>query len=363
MTDFNRNVYCLLGLPFDAVGMESVIQRVRDAAKYRTGYFFSTPNLNFLIGCRRDAAFRDSVINSQLSIVDGMPLIWIARILGIAINERVAGSAMFDKLGEHAGEPLSVFFFGGQEGVAAAAAAKLASDWKGLRCAGFHCPGFGSVAEMSDEETIQKINASGADFLVVALGARKGQAWIEHNRARISVPVISYLGAVVNFVAGTVNRAPVWMQRSGLEWLWRIKEEPILWHRYFTDGKEFFGLLVTRVLPYAWYLRRNQPSTADLAAATFDFTQQGQECVLSFTGTWAVQNMERLRPCFARAAAMGQNIQLNMAQVGYVDSAFIGLVMLLYKSQHRHGRKLRIEHLQTQIQSVFRWNCADFLLE
>lgn len=84
---------------------------------------------------------------------------------------------------------------------------------------------------MSNAETIERINASGADFLVVSLGARKGQAWIMQNRQHLSVLLISHLDAMVNFVAGTVSRAQQWMQRFGLEWLWRIKEEPVLWRR------------------------------------------------------------------------------------------------------------------------------------
>jgi len=89
---------------------------------------------------------------------------------------------------------------------------------------------------------LQAINASQADFLVVALGAKKGQAWILHNLEHLQVPVVSHLGAVVNFVAGTVQRAPAAWQRAGLEWLWRIKEEPALFGRYWNDGLALFGL-------------------------------------------------------------------------------------------------------------------------
>ncbi|WP_457832994.1 WecB/TagA/CpsF family glycosyltransferase, partial [Staphylococcus aureus] len=80
----------------------------------------------------------------------------------------------------------------------------------------------------SSPETIAAINQSGADFLVVALAARKGQQWVQRNRDALQVPLMGHLGAVINFVAGTVSRAPVWVQKTGLEWAWRIKEEPAL---------------------------------------------------------------------------------------------------------------------------------------
>src|SRR5690606_13363441 len=117
---------------------------------------------------------------------DGMPLVWIARLLGLPIRERVAGSTLFEAL-RH-GEArrtsaglLSVYFFGGPDGVAERADEKLNASTSWLRCVGYRSPGFASIEEMSDAETIDAINASNADFIVVALGAKKGQTWIERN--------------------------------------------------------------------------------------------------------------------------------------------------------------------------------------
>ena len=102
---------------------------------------------------------------------------------------------------------------------------------------------------MSTPAIIDAINASDADFLAVALGAKKGQAWLQQNHARLRIPVRVHLGATINFQAGTLKRAPTLIQRLGLEWLWRIKEEPQLWRRYWNDGLALLGLLITRVFP------------------------------------------------------------------------------------------------------------------
>ena len=342
---FRREVYCILGLPFDAVDMAGAVQRVRDAAAQRTAYFISTPNLNFLIGCRTDSQFRDSVINSDLSIADGMPLVWIARLLGIPIRERVAGSGLFEQLREGTSTQLLVYFFGGMEGVAEAACRRLNAEPSGLGCAGFESPGFGSVEQMSRDESIAKINASGADLLVVSLGAKKGQAWIEHNRARISVPVISHLGAVLSFTAGTVNRAPAWMQNIGLEWLWRIKEEPGLWRRYFSDGLVFLRLLITRVVPYAWFMYRHKPAAQELHSAAIDSHDKGGEIVIRLRGAWVHDNLRPLREFFSRAVLSGRDLRIDLERVFYVDAAFLGLVMLLQGHQTQHGRQLLIVSL------------------
>ncbi len=241
-----RDVVCILGLPFDAITLQDAVQRVRDAIHARRRLFLSTPNLNFLIGSRSDAAFRRSVVDSDLSVADGMPLVWMSRLLGTPLPERVTGSDLFERLRNEplppGRSPIRVYFYGGPPGAAEAAARRLNAGSSAMVCVGYESPGFGSVEELSDAETIDRINARDADFLVVALGAVKGQAWIERNRGRLRVPVISHLGAVVNFEAGTVSRAPAWVRRAGLEWLWRIKEEPALWRRYGRDARALLGL-------------------------------------------------------------------------------------------------------------------------
>jgi N-acetylglucosaminyldiphosphoundecaprenol N-acetyl-beta-D-mannosaminyltransferase len=361
--DFERNVHCLLGLPFDAVDTAGALRRIRRAAAGGDACFLSTPNLNFLVACRSDAAFRDSVIHSDLSVADGMPLVWMARLLGVPIRERVAGSTLFEALRANAAAPLSVYFFGGPEGVAAQACQRLHAEASGLRCAGFECPGFGSVEDMSSDEIVGRINASGADFLVVSLGARKGQAWIERNRARIVVPAISHLGAVVNFVAGTVSRAPPWMQRTGLEWLWRIKEEPDLWRRYFGDGLALLRLLATRVLPYALYLRRYRPAAGGPFDAGIEVSRQGGVTVLRLRGTWADGCLDPLRREFSAAVATGDEVWLDLEAVRYIDSAVVGQVLLLSGGLSQSGRRLSVVAAAPAVREVVRYCCADFLLD
>src|SRR5258708_34542559 len=111
---------------------------------------------------------------------------------------------------------------------------------------------------MSRDEIVDKINLSGADFLVASLGAQKGQLWLQRNHHRLLIPVRAHLGASLNFQAGTVRRARPIMRKFGLEWLWRIKEEPKLWGGYWNDDSVRFRLLFTHVVPFAfgtWWLR------------------------------------------------------------------------------------------------------------
>lgn len=360
---FERNVHCLLGLPFDAIDMAGAVSRVREAAMNREPCMFSTPNLNWVVACLDDGAFRNSVIESDLSIADGMPLVWVAGLLRIPICERVAGSGVFENLRRGNQGRISVFFFGGMEGVAEAACKALNSSPSELVCAGYECPGFGSADEMSSDETIARINASGADFVVVSLGARKGQAWIARNRNRLSAPVISHLGAVVDFVAGRVSRAPAWTQQAGLEWLWRIKEDPGLWRRYFADGLAFLRLLVTRVVPYTWFIFWHRHSRKELEAAEVVMLDHDAEVVIRLRGAWVLENLRPLQECLSRPILAGKDVRLEMEHVTYVDSAFIGLLMLLYGEQTRQGRRFSIGNPTQPVRRIFRYACAEYLVD
>ncbi len=365
MVSFNRDIHCILGLPFDAITLAGAVELVRNAASSRQPCLLSTPNLSFLVSCLSDRDFRDSVIHSDLSVADGMPLVWVARVLGIPIKERVAGSGLFEALCDDPATYLSVYFFGGPEGVAEQACRSLNARGGGVTCVGHGYPGFASLDEMSSESILGRINASGANFLVVALGARKGQAWIARNRARLHAPVISHLGAVVNFVAGTVRRAPVWMQRVGLEWLWRILEEPALFRRYWHDGWALLRLLVTRVAPYVWYLHwhRALAGRREETGTGADVADVNGSHIITLSGVWTQQNLAPLRGVFSKAASLGKEIRLDLSEVSYVDSAFIGLVVLLYGCQVRRGLGWRVMSVQQPVRRVIRYCCAGYLLE
>lgn len=325
--DFERNVHCLMGLPIDAVDMGEAVQRVREAAFNNKRCLISTPNLNFVVAARSDAAFRDAVVGSDLCLADGMPLVWVARLLGIPIPERVSGAGLFERLLKHPGPPVTVYFFGGPEGVAEAACKRINELDGGLRCVGFDAPGFGSVEEISSSEHIDRINLSGAMFVIVSLGAKKGQHWLERNRARLHAPVLCHLGAVVNFAAGTIRRAPQWIQTSGAEWLWRIKEEPGLWRRYWADGWAFIDALVRHILPSAFRRLRLGGRPAQ-GKSSMIVSTVGTRSTIALRGHWDRQQVAPLRFELRSAYEAGSDLVIDLADCRHLDSACIGLLIL-----------------------------------
>lgn len=363
-TDFQRQVVCILGLPFDVISTEQAVDQLSDAAQHYQRCFLSTPNLNFAVASLTGGAFRDSVIRSDLSVADGMPLVWIAKLLGLPITERVAGSTLFERLRLRTGstEKLRVYFFGGPDGVAATAAEKLNASASGLVCTGYESPGFGSIEQMSTPAIINRINASQADFVVVALGAKKGQAWIEHNLAALDAPVISHLGAVVNFVAGTVVRAPRWVQRVGGEWLWRIWEEPNLWRRYLHDGLTLIRLMTRHVLPCALMVRLRKPALDELLSARIHMQQHTSHISIHASGSWDERNLTAMRKIFADATTMPADIRVDFSAVTHVDSACIALLLLLYGHQTKVQRDFVLYGVRPEVRHMLRLYCADYLI-
>jgi N-acetylglucosaminyldiphosphoundecaprenol N-acetyl-beta-D-mannosaminyltransferase len=332
--DFNRDLCFLLGLPFDVIDLDTAVARIRAAVDSRTRLFISTPNTNFVVAARRDSAFRDSVFHSDMSLMDGKPLVWAARLMGIPVPERVSGADVFEALRRHGSQPMSVYFFGGQPGVAARAATNINEAQGPLRCVGFDEAGFGSVKDMSDDATIERINASGADFLVVSLGAAKGQAWIEHNLPRLQVPVVSHLGAVVGFVAGSLKRAPPWMRRFGLEWLWRVKEEPHLWKRYFWDGLVFLRLLAFHVVPGA--IRQRTPSHPNEPAQwVCEISESETGMTLTLTGALGTAELRSLKQLCHLSARATCPLTIDLSGVTQLDNSCLAALMLLQAHNRR----------------------------
>jgi len=247
---FDRPLHVVHGIPLDCVGLEGAMAVIDRAISAREPLLLSTPNMNFYTLARHNAAFRQSLFASGLCLADGAPVVALARWAGVPLPGRVAGSDLFEALRDRsAAIPVKVYLFGGPQGAAEKAAAALNASAKGVTCVGWASPGFGSIAEMSTDAILSGINASGADMLVIALGAQKGQAWLMHNAARLTVPVRTHLGAVVNFEAGTVARAPALYRKLALEWLWRVQQEPRLAARYRDDAVTLARLFTTRTLP------------------------------------------------------------------------------------------------------------------
>lgn len=362
-TPCTSEAVCILGLPIDLVSMAQAVARVHEAALTRKKCIISTPNLNFLINARRDAAFRESVLRSDLSLADGVSLLAVARMMGVRLPERVSGADLFLSLCEanHA-PPLRVFFLGGPKDAARLACEKMNHSAKGAIGVGYDEAGFGDVESLSPQSLIDKINACHADFLVVSLGAAKGQAWIMRNHARLNTPVISHLGAVVNFTAGTVRRAPMWMQKAGLEWLWRASTEAGLFRRYWEDGKALLNILVTKHLTGALLERQHRHDTHVKARAETLPSSDPAKQLMKLSGHWGRDDLLTLRAAL-RANPSATSIEIEGSEVAWLDPYALGQLT------KRHGELLSngglgvsIRHLPKVVEQQMQRHEVQYLL-
>jgi N-acetylglucosaminyldiphosphoundecaprenol N-acetyl-beta-D-mannosaminyltransferase len=360
--DFSRRTFCVHGLLCDFVTLEEAKQRVLACVRESRRCNLVTPNASFLRLSRSDPEFRDAVLASDLSLIDGMPLVWSARMLGVAVPDRVCGSDLCAALMAHPGRQLNAFFFGATAEIGQCLHQRLDERASSLQCAGVLCPGFGSVESMSDRRTIETINRATPDLLILSIGARKGVVWLYRNEHLLTAPVVCNLGATIHFIAGTVKRAPVFFRRHGLEWLWRIKEEPTLCTRYARDLATLISVLIGQVLPYLLQRAFLRSSATQLTEARLRHYRRGAAEILELAGDWTNDNLAPLRAALTEATRHPSDLVIYLDDVTLVDAAFLGQILLAYGYQRRIHRGFLLHASGRQIRRLLRLHGCGYLL-
>jgi N-acetylglucosaminyldiphosphoundecaprenol N-acetyl-beta-D-mannosaminyltransferase len=246
----------------DAVGLEEALVDIERLVQAGRGGAVFTPNVDHVVLAGRHAAFHAAYARADLSLCDGQPLFWASRLLGHPLPEKVSGADLFLPVMRLAAlRGWRVFLFGGAVGVAAEAAARLGREL-GVTIAGVSSPAVGLAPSLEEDQEIARIAAARPELVVVSLGAPKGELWIERARDRLGPAVSIQLGASLDFFVGRVRRAPRWMQRVGLEWLFRLCQEPRrLARRYLLQDPAFLWVLVrTLAAPRATRVLLPEPS-------------------------------------------------------------------------------------------------------
>lgn len=214
----------ILGVDVDAVTMAEAVDVVRRAMDTRAGVMVATANAEMLMRATHDEELRRILNASALVVPDGAGTVWAARHLGHAMPERVAGYDLAQELLRCApAEGRRVYFFGSAPGVAEKAKAKAEQLYPGIEIVGVR-NGFFSPAD--NAAIIAEIRAARPDLLLVALGVPKQEKWIAAHLAELDVPVAIGVGGTLDVMAGVMKRAPYWMQRAKLEWLFRGLMQP-----------------------------------------------------------------------------------------------------------------------------------------
>mgnify|MGYP000057317103 CR=1 FL=1 len=198
--------------------------------------------------CYRSPELAAIIRGAGMATPDGMPLVWLGRLRGYAVDRVYGPDLMWAVCERGIARGYRHFFYGGEPGVADKLATRLRQCMPGIRIVGTHSPPFRELTDIEEQAVAAMINHSHADLVWVGLGAPKQDYWVAHFRPKLTAPVLIAVGAAFNFLSGRVRQAPRWMQRTGLEWLFRLSQEPRrLWRRYLIGNPMFF-LLAMRQL-------------------------------------------------------------------------------------------------------------------
>jgi N-acetylglucosaminyldiphosphoundecaprenol N-acetyl-beta-D-mannosaminyltransferase len=233
----------LFGVPFTVGTLEDIRDHLLSELTAGHRRLVITANTDHVVRLHRHPEHLEAYLAADLVLADGMPVVWGSRVVGAALPERVAGVDLMDELFQafsaHGG---SVYLLGSTDQVLSGAKAVLREGYPGIRLAGVHHGYFGPDEE---DEIVQAINASGADALFVGMGSPRQERWAAAHVRSLEPRMVVCVGGSLDVLAGLRSRAPRWMQRSGLEWSYRLLQEPgRLWKRYLIEDAAFLPILM-----------------------------------------------------------------------------------------------------------------------
>ncbi len=364
-TDMDSNRVVILGIPVDNLTMDAAIERIfQFIADYRSAPYprlVATVNVDFVVNTLswrlthiRHPELIDILRRADMVTADGMPIVWAARMLGHHLRQRVTGADLVPRLAAEAAQRgHSIYFLGGRADIGQRAADLLKQRHPGLEIAGIDAPFVYvqgqelSEADTADASIVNKINQSGADILLIGFGNPKQELWFERNRHRLQVPVSIGVGGTFDFIVGTVKRAPRWIQRSGLEWAFRITQDPArLWKRYLVGFFKYGLMMLPAVLYYRGqrfifkFSRRRQPETSSVSAPMPDIHQLPEVIDGSNSGRLKSQLLDQLD--------RGQGMILDFSMLTFIDSSGLGMLLTLWRRAKAEHKQLLLAGLTPQ---------------
>jgi N-acetylglucosaminyldiphosphoundecaprenol N-acetyl-beta-D-mannosaminyltransferase len=230
----------VLGVRVDAVQIPEVVSMMERWIRERTAtHYIAVTGMHGVMEAQHSPDFRSILNAADLVVPDGMPLVWLGRRHGYALRRRVYGPELMETFCASTGPSYRHFFYGGGPGVAVRLADVLKRRY-GVNAVGTYSPPFRPLNDEESKQVSCQIQAAAPDVVWVGLSTPKQERWMFDQRRRLTVPLMAGVGAAFDFIAGTVKQSPAWMQENGLEWLFRLIQEPRrLWQRYLILGPQF----------------------------------------------------------------------------------------------------------------------------
>jgi N-acetylglucosaminyldiphosphoundecaprenol N-acetyl-beta-D-mannosaminyltransferase len=243
------SAFKVLGVRVNAVQIPGVIAQMENWIADRSpSHFVAVTGMHGVTEAQHDPLFKQILNSADLVVPDGMPLVWLGRHHGHPLERRVYGPELMRTFCRATGSKYRHFFYGGMPGVAALIANVLESQ-HGINVVGHYSPPFRPLSNQEDEEIVSLINAVRPDVLWIGLSTPKQERWMYEHRPRLLVPALVGVGAAFDLNSGRSRQAPRWMREHGLEWFFRLLQEPRrLWKRYLIYGSEFACRVILELL-------------------------------------------------------------------------------------------------------------------
>lgn len=240
----------ILGVGVSAINLPIALDTIEDWITRREPNYVCVTGVHGVMESHRSPELREIHNRAGLVTPDGMPLVWLSRLMGFHEAARVYGPDLMLAICERSiARGWRHFLYGGAPGVPELLAKKLSERFPGIEIAGMYSPPFRPLSATEDRDVVARINDSGADIVWVGLSTPKQERWMAAHRAALNVPVLVGCGAAFDFHAGLKAQAPRWIQRSGLEWMFRLLSEPRrLGPRYLVNNPLFVGLIIRQLL-------------------------------------------------------------------------------------------------------------------
>jgi N-acetylglucosaminyldiphosphoundecaprenol N-acetyl-beta-D-mannosaminyltransferase len=238
----------VLGIPLALIDYERTLDWIDEAVATGHRGYLCVAATHTIMAAADDAGLRAAVLGADFTVADGQPLVWALKLLGHPVQGRVYGPDLMDRACARAARTGQRFYlYGGRN--QGALARQLRLRHPGLQIVGGHVPPFRELTDAEEEAVVEDIRRSGADVVWVGIGVPKQEKWMARMRHRLTAPVLVGVGAAFDFHAGLIPQAPGWMQRVGLEWLFRLAQEPRrLWRRYLRYNPRFLVGFVRQYL-------------------------------------------------------------------------------------------------------------------
>ena len=245
----------ILGAQIDALDWDATLARITSWARARESRYVCLCNVHSVVTVSLEPEFRDVINGADLATPDGMPVAWALARMGFARQPRINGPDLMWRLCEASvASKTKLFFYGSSTQTLAQLERKLTTAFPSIRIAGLVSPPYRALSTQENSAMVEQINSSGAELVFVGLGCPKQEIWMANQRGKINAVMLG-VGAAFDYHAGTLKRAPLWMQRTGLEWLYRFGQEPRrLWRRYLVTNVIFAVGIARQLL-----IRRNRP--------------------------------------------------------------------------------------------------------